>query len=90
MLWFAKWLNNLNATPGVSCNPTTEIRATFLSAATPLTNIFSILTSSLTTVPSDVFKLERTTSDTPYFLAISTDLLCKTPAPNVAKSNISS
>ena len=49
--------------------------ATFLSNATPLINILSTVTSSFNTVPSDSFKLERTTSGTPYFFAISTERL---------------
>ena len=70
----------LNALPGASLIPITEIRSASLSRATPLINILSIFfTTSLTTVPSYSFRLERTTSGTPYFFAISTDRLCNTP-----------
>ncbi len=89
-LWLARCWNNLNATPGLFSRPSTAICTTFSSVATPLTNIFSILLSSLTTVPSLVFKLERTTSCTPYFFAISTERLWSTPAPRLASSSISS
>ena len=91
IFFFASVLNNLNALPGASLIPITEIRSASLSRATPLINILSIFfTTSLTTVPSDSFRLERTTSGTPYFFAISTDRLCNTPAPRVARSSISS
>ena len=75
MFLLAKILNTLNATPGSSFTPIKAIRATSLSAATPLTSILSIFVSSLTIVPSDVFKLERTTNCTPYFFASSTERL---------------
>lgn len=58
--------------------------------ATPLINNFSTFTTSLTTVPSSLFMLERTTSCTPYFFAISTERLCRTFAPMDASSCISS
>ena len=52
MLYFASALKRWNAIPGSSFNPITAILVAFLSAATPLTSIFSMFTSSLTIVPS--------------------------------------
>ena len=49
---FASRLKSLNAMPGSSFRPITEILAVFLSSATPLINILSTLVSSLTIVPS--------------------------------------
>ena len=46
-----------------------------VSSATPLISILSTLTTSFTTVPSLLFRLERTTRGTPYFFAISTERL---------------
>ena len=83
--------NSLKATPGRSGTSMTEIRTTSLSIATPLISIFSTLQTSLTSVPgTSLWMLERTSNFTEYFLAISTDRLCRTLAPQVASSSISS
>jgi hypothetical protein len=83
--------NSCDAMPGRSAKRRMAIFASFLSADTPETTIFSMsLSSAVTTVPSfssnDVF----TQSGTLYFMAISTERICKTLAPNEASSNISS
>ena len=80
----------LKAMPGTSGTPTTEMRATSLSRAAPLINIFSTFTTSLTLVPLFFSRLESTSSFTLYFFAISTERLCSTCAPREASSSISS
>ena len=71
-------LKILKATPGVSFKPITEIVATLVSLATPLISVFSIFTVSFTIVPGFLSRLERTSSSTLYFLAISTERLLST------------
>jgi len=75
ILLAASVLNTANAVPGLSSNPMTDILTVSLSAATPVTSNFSIFAPSLTTVPSERFKLDRTTNSTLYFFAISTERL---------------
>ena len=70
--------------------PMRAIRAISLSLATLLINVFSTrFTTPFTLVPGLPVKLESTSRFTLNFLAISTDRLWSTWAPNVANSSIS-
>ena len=91
LMWaFATRENILKAMPGSSGSPTIITRATLASFATLLISISSIFATSLTLVPGTRFRLERTSSSTLYFFAISTLRLLRTWAPRVASSSISS
>ncbi len=57
----------------------------------PVTTTSSIpLSSRVTIVPGSGLNVERTCTVTPYFLANSTERACKTLAPRLAISSISS
>ena len=81
---------DLESDTGLSGRPTTAIRTTSSSFATPLISNFSILVTSLTFVPGLCSRLEQTSRFTLYFFAISTERLCSTCAPQEASSSISS
>ena len=73
MLRLASAPNTLKDMPGTSGTSMIEITATSVSLATPLMSIPSISSvTSFTMVPGTGFRLESTSSSTPYFLASST------------------
>jgi len=79
------------AMPGLSGTLRTDIFASPLLYVIPETTTFSISSSSLQTrVPSASLKEDLTMTGIPYFLANSTERVCRTLAPRLAISSISS
>jgi hypothetical protein len=77
--------------PGRSGTRRRESLACPRSWVIPVTTTSSIPGSSLvTSVPGSGLKVERTCTVTPYFLANSTERACRTLAPRLAISSISS
>src|SRR5262249_17392628 len=91
MLFSAMAPNTCAAMPGRSGTRRIEILTWLRSWVTPVTTTSSMSRSSLvTSVPGTVLNVERTCTGTPYFLANSTDRACRTFAPRLAISSISS
>ena len=77
--------------PGRSGTRRIEIFAWLRSWVTPVTTTSSMPCSSfVTSVPGSGLNDERTCTVTPYFLANSTERACRTFAPRLAISSISS